>query len=104
MTYLTRTEATALEFIEGHIRDTGGVAPSYTEIMRVVGHKSKCRIGFLLDDLERKGKIRRLAHRARAIEVVDPNAPVAKPVIHYRNAAYFRWDDETKELAPWPPK
>ena len=104
MTYLTRTEATALEFIAGYIDDTGGISPSYNEIQQALGLSTKSRIGWLLDDLEHKGKLRRLGRRARAIELIDETAPRPKPVVYYRNAAYFRWNDETKELAPWPPK
>ena len=101
MTYLTNTEAVALEFISGHIRDTGGVAPSYTQIMQALRLRSKSKIGFILDDLERKGKLRRLGHRARAIEIIDPNAP--KPLVRYPRATYFKWDDEAQELKPWEP-
>lgn len=101
MTYLTSTEAAALEFIGDYIKDTGGVSPTYTEIMRVIGHRSKSKIAFVLDGLERKGKIKRLGFRARAIEVIDPNAP--KPVVRYPRATYFKFDDETKELVPWEP-
>lgn len=101
---LTRTETVALEFIAGYIQDSGGIAPSYNEIMRVIGHRSKSKIGFILEDLERKGKIRRLANRARAIEIVDPQAPKPrKPVAVFPRAVFFKFDDEAKELVEWEP-
>lgn len=97
-TYLTPTEARTLEFITGHIRETGGVSPTFSRIMHEIGHRSKSKIGFILDDLERKGKIRRLGRRARAIEVVD-----RVPVVRFPRATYFKWDDDAQELREWQP-
>lgn len=99
---LTRAEATALEFIAGHIRDSGGVSPSYDEIQGALGWKSKCRIGFLLDDLEAKGRIRRLAKRARAIEVIEDHAP--KSLMRFARAQFYKWNDESQKLVPWRPE
>ena len=96
---LTRTETTALEFIAGHIRDSGGISPSYNEIQAATGiHKS--RIGFVLDDLVYKGRLRRLGKRARALEVIDAS-PRSKPVMRLGNAQFYKWDDEAQKLVPW---
>lgn len=97
---LTVTEQRMFEFVAGYIQDTGGVSPSYTEIMQAMRLPSKSQIGFMLDGLERKGKIKRLGRRARAIEIIDPHAP--KPIVRYPRARFFKFDDDTKELKPWP--
>lgn len=52
-------------------------APSFEEMKEAIGLKSKSGIHRLVSALEERGHIRRLANRARAIEIVDVNAPVA---------------------------
>lgn len=96
---LNNLEHRMFEFVAGYIQDTGGVSPSYNEIRDALRLRSKNQIGFVLDRLENKGKLRRLGHRARAIEIVSPHAP--KPVVTYRNAAYFTWDEGSQGLKPW---
>ena len=51
---------------EGH----DGVSPSYDEMMRGMGLRSKSNIGRWLDDLAERGFIRRLEGKHRAIEIV----------------------------------
>lgn len=53
-------------------------APSFEEMKEAIGLKSKSGIHRLVSALEERGHIRRLANRARAIEIVDVSAPVAK--------------------------
>jgi len=52
-------------------------APSFDEMKDAVGLKSKSGIHRLVSALEERGHIRRLANRARAIEIID-ETPVAK--------------------------
>ncbi len=52
-------------------------APSFDEMKDAVGLKSKSGIHRLVSALEERGHIRRLANRARAIEIIDVT-PVAK--------------------------
>ena len=48
----------------------GGVSPSYDEMKDALGLKSKSNIHRLILGLEERGFIRRLPHRARALEVL----------------------------------
>jgi repressor LexA len=58
-----------LEFIHTRTRQDG-VPPSFDEMKEALSLRSKSGIHRLITALEERGFIRRLAHRARAIEVV----------------------------------
>lgn len=66
---LTRKQQELLLFIHRRLSD-GGVSPSFDEMKDALGLKSKSGIHRLITGLEERGFIRRLAHRARALEVV----------------------------------
>jgi repressor LexA len=66
---LTRKQYELLLFIHERQGD-GGVSPSFDEMKDALGLKSKSGIHRLISALEERGFIRRLAHRARAIEVI----------------------------------
>ncbi len=66
---LTRKQNELLLFINQRIKD-GGVSPSFDEMKEALGLKSKSGIHRLITGLEERGFIRRLAHRARALEVL----------------------------------
>lgn len=72
MISLTRAQAEALAFIEERI-GKGGVAPSFEEIKEHCGLRSKSGVHRLITALEERGRIRRMANRARAIEIVETN-------------------------------
>ena len=66
---LTRKQQELLLFINERLgRD--GVSPSFDEMKDAVGLKSKSGIHRLITALEERGFIRRLPHRARALEVL----------------------------------
>ncbi|MBI1384897.1 MAG: transcriptional repressor LexA [Rhizobiales bacterium] len=66
---LTSKQRDLLEFI--HLRlEQSGVPPSYDEMKDALELKSKSGIHRLIKALEERGFIRRLPHRARALEVV----------------------------------
>ncbi|WP_375258135.1 transcriptional repressor LexA [Citreimonas sp.] len=66
---LTRKQLDLLEFINRRVaRD--GVPPSFDEMKDALDLRSKSGIHRLITALEERGFIRRLAHRARAIEIV----------------------------------
>ncbi|SIS89917.1 transcriptional repressor LexA [Phaeovulum vinaykumarii] len=66
---LTRKQLELLEFIQKRVaRD--GVPPSFDEMKEALDLRSKSGIHRLVTALEERGFIRRLAHRARAIEIV----------------------------------
>ena len=66
---LTRKQHELLMFIQQRIQDTG-VSPSFDEMKEALSLKSKSGIHRLITALEERGFIRRLPHRARALEVV----------------------------------
>jgi repressor LexA len=69
MHMLTRKQHELLLFINGRLAQTG-VSPSFDEMKDALGLKSKSGIHRLISGLEERGFIRRLPHRARALEVV----------------------------------
>jgi repressor LexA len=66
---LTRKQYELLVFINRRLSDSG-VSPSFEEMKEALGLKSKSGIHRLISGLEERGFIRRLPHRARALEVV----------------------------------
>lgn len=66
---LTRKQLELLEFIHSRLQ-RDGVPPSFDEMKDALDLRSKSGIHRLITALEERGFIRRLAHRARAIEVV----------------------------------
>ena len=66
---LTRKQYELLVFIEKSLRETG-ISPSYDEMKDALALRSKSGIHRLITGLEERGFIRRLPHRARALEVL----------------------------------
>ncbi len=66
---LTRKQHELLIFIDRHLRTTG-FSPSFEEMKDALKLKSKSGIHRLITALEERGFIRRLPHRARALEIV----------------------------------
>ena len=66
---LTRKQLDLLNFIHKRIQ-RDGVPPSFDEMKEALDLRSKSGIHRLITALEERGFIRRLAHRARAIEIV----------------------------------
>lgn len=81
---LTKKQLDLLEFIHTRLQKDG-VPPSFDEMKDALDLRSKSGIHRLITALEERGFIRRLAHRARAIEIVKlpesmggvPSAPTA---------------------------
>ncbi|MBK18947.1 MAG: repressor LexA [Rhodospirillaceae bacterium] len=67
---LTKKQHDLLQFIDKHLK-TRGVSPSFDEMKDALGLKSKSGIHRLITGLEERGFIRRLPHRARALEVLQ---------------------------------
>jgi len=66
---LTRKQYELLRFINERLKETG-VPPSFDEMKDALDLRSKSGIHRLITALEERGFIRRLANRARAIEVI----------------------------------
>ncbi|MEL7129141.1 MAG: transcriptional repressor LexA [Pseudomonadota bacterium] len=96
---LTKKQKELLLFIHQRIKETG-VSPSFDEMKDALNLASKSGIHRLITALEERGFIRRLAHRARALEVLkmpDAATPTAPP----RGRQQFRpslVDAKTPEL------
>ena len=66
---LTRKQHRLLSYIDKTLRETG-ISPSYDEMKVALDLKSKSGIHRLITGLVERGFIRRLPHRARALEVL----------------------------------
>ena len=66
---LTEKQKELLVFINGRLQETG-VPPSFDEMKEALSLQSKSGVHRLIIALEERGFIRRLPHRARAIEII----------------------------------
>ena len=66
---LTKKQKNLLLFINKKLRSSG-ISPSYEEMKESLNLKSKSGIHRLISALEERGFIKRLAHKARALEVL----------------------------------
>ena len=70
---LTQKQSELLAFLTSHMAEHD-VPPSFDEMRDALGLASKSGIHRLVSGLEERGYIRRLANRARAIEILRPAA------------------------------
>jgi repressor LexA len=82
---LTRKQYELLMFIHERLKEAG-VPPSFEEMKEALDLRSKSGIHRLITALEERGFIRRLAHRARALEVVKLPESVAPGLAASRRA------------------
>jgi repressor LexA len=82
---LTRKQHELLSFINQRLAE-GGVSPSFEEMKQALGLRSKSGIHRLISGLQERGFIRRLPHRARALEVVKLPEQSAIPLTRARGA------------------
>ena len=75
---LTRKQLELLDFIKVRL-DRDGVPPSFDEMKDALDLRSKSGIHRLITALEERGFIRRLAHRARALEIIKLPEAMEKP-------------------------
>ena len=74
---LTAKQRELLNFLTLY-QENNDHAPSFDEMKDAIGLKSKSGIHRLVSALEERGHIRRLANRARAIEIIQNPAPVSE--------------------------
>lgn len=83
---LTRKQHELLLFIHKRL-SADGVSPSFDEMKDALGLASKSGVHRLVSALEERGFIRRLAHRARALEVLKlPNGQAIEPALEPETA------------------
>lgn len=83
---LTVKQRDLLLLIDRHLK-ASGVVPSFDEMKDALGLRSKSGIHRLITSLEERGFIRRLPHRARALEIIKlpegvPAAPEPAAAFH----------------------
>ena len=100
---LTRKQLDLLNYINKHL-NKDGIPPSFDEMKEALDLRSKSGIHRLITALEERGFIRRLAHRARAIEIVklpdslETNNKVAELNANSSKSASIKLRTEAKYL------
>lgn len=97
---LTRKQLELLQLIDARMRQDG-VPPSFDEMKDALGLRSKSGIHRLITALEERGFIRRMAHRARALEVVKLPEAVRSPAAPPATVTPLR-DPRRAPAAPIP--
>ena len=77
---LTRKQSELLTYLSNHMQQQD-VPPSFDEMRDALGLASKSGVHRLVSGLEERGYIRRLANRARAIEILKPVTAAAGGVV-----------------------
>jgi repressor LexA len=95
---LTRKQLELLDFIKNRM-DRDGVPPSFDEMKDALDLRSKSGIHRLITALEERGFIRRLAHRARALEIIKLPEAMEKPGFSPRVIAGDRVDPPRGAMA-----
>lgn len=99
---LTTKQRELLMFIHERIKETG-VSPSFDEMKEALDLASKSGIHRLITALEERGFIRRLAHRARALEVIKlPDQATTAAPPRGRQAFVPQVVEGTRPAAPAP--
>ena len=96
---LTKKQKNLLLFINKKLRSSG-VSPSYEEMKQSLNLRSKSGIHRLISALEERGFIKRLAHKARALEVIKlPETASAKDIYNSFSPSVIKGGlDETNTL------
>ena len=95
---LTKKQKNLLLFINKKLRSTG-ISPSYEEMKESLNLKSKSGIHRLISALEERGFIKRLAHKARALEVVKlPETASANDIYNSFSPSVIRGGLDDKNL------
>jgi len=99
---LTKKQLDLLEFINKRVQ-RDGVPPSFDEMKDALDLRSKSGIHRLITALEERGFIRRLAHRARALEIVKlPDVMQSAPPKSEKRSFTPRVIEGEKPDAPRP--
>jgi repressor LexA len=99
---LTKKQHELICFIADRLNETG-VSPSFEEMKDALDLKSKSGVHRLISALEERGFLRRLANRARALEVIKmPERGEAKKAAAPKDAGARDNVVELKRAAPQP--
>ena len=96
---LTKKQKNLLLFINKKLRSSG-VSPSYEEMKQSLNLKSKSGIHRLISALEERGFIKRLAHKARALEVIKlPETASANDIYNSFSPSVIKGGLDEKNLS-----
>jgi repressor LexA len=97
---LTQKQKDLLMFIHQRISEKG-VSPSFEEMKEALNLKSKSGIHRLITALEERGFIKRLAHRARALEIVKlPDSVIPDGVVENSGVVSGSFGSSKGAMAP----
>ena len=76
MKMLTKKQKELFDFVSSYI-EKSSISPSFEEMKNALGLKSKSGIHALITSLEQRGYIKRMKHRARAMEILKKTEALA---------------------------
>lgn len=85
---MTKKEAELLAFIRAYMTQHAGVSPSYDEMAASMGLQSKSGVCRMINQLEKKGKIRRPKAGVRSIVLIDDTDGLLTPEMNSALIAY----------------
>ena len=101
---LTKKQKNLLIFINRKLRSTG-ISPSYEEMKNSLNLKSKSGIHRLISALEERGFIKRLAHKARALEVLKlPETASANDIYNSFSPSVIKGGLDSQNISTSPNK
>jgi SOS regulatory protein LexA len=76
---LTKKQKELFDYLSDYMKNNQ-ISPSFEEMKEAVNLKSKSGIHRLISSLEERGFIKRLKHKARAMEIIDKNVTINENV------------------------
>lgn len=68
---LTPKQAELLTYIKGYMAHSGGIAPTYAEMVDGTSQVSKSGINRLLKQLKERGHVTAMPHRSRSLVLIE---------------------------------
>ena len=95
---LTKKQKQLLNYI-GIFQSRNGVTPSYEEMKDALALKSKSGIHRLILALEERGFVKRLAHKARALEIIKDGITNLDVSTHRKNVVIADFKEQSHNLS-----
>ena len=95
---LTKKQKQLLNYI-GTFQSRNGVTPSYEEMKDALALKSKSGIQRLILALEERGFVKRLAHKARALEIIKDGITNLDVSSHRKNVVIADFKEQSHNLS-----
>ena len=93
---LTKKQKQLLNYI-GTFQTRNGVTPSYEEMKDALALKSKSGIHRLILALEERGFVKRLAHKARALEIIKDGIANLDVSTHRKNVVCLLYTSDAAD-------